>query len=288
MAILEAAANKSKEFIQRILNPEKYPRLDLGGGQYASHKMAWAEVEGKYTVFPTVQLDDGKLREFPWKKALKRAIESGNYINFDTPEMADWFSKRYKLAWGPSMERIEVASITTADRMAQVFTESGLTVIGIGNQIRDGLTNAFVAAFSAGHNFTSSLIQGMRSLAAQIAATIMQTIMLKTILSAFPGLGMFFPGVTGWAQGGVISGAYNGLLVGGSPGRDSIPIMATPGERVLSVQGNQNLEKLLAKLASGSGGNTVIFQIAGVDTETLRQNLRYGSLGRELARAGGF
>lgn len=95
--------NKSKNFVQRILNPQKYPSLQESDGSVASHKMAWAEVGGegeptKYIVYPTVIYDGKRLRDYG-DSAIDKVLQTGEYISFDDPEMADWFSRNYKLAW---------------------------------------------------------------------------------------------------------------------------------------------------------------------------------------------
>ena len=91
--------NKDKSFVQRILQPDKFPKLDLGDGNYATHKMSWGESGGKYIVFPTVLYGEGKLQEFKPDEAFGHAMNTGNYIEFDNPEEADWFSKNYKKVW---------------------------------------------------------------------------------------------------------------------------------------------------------------------------------------------
>ena len=93
--------NASKSFVQRILEPQKYPTLDLGDGNYATHKMEWGTVDGgKAVVYPRVLLTEGgKLQDFG-DKAWQHAQKSGNFIEFDSPAKADWFSRRYKGAWG--------------------------------------------------------------------------------------------------------------------------------------------------------------------------------------------
>ena len=98
MAILEA--NKSKSFVQRILDPNKVKPLNLGGGSIATHKMAWTEADGKYRVYPTVLWDGKKLFDYGQEGAYDQVLKSGNYIDFDNPQDADWFSKNYKVVWG--------------------------------------------------------------------------------------------------------------------------------------------------------------------------------------------
>lgn len=92
-------ANSNKSFVKRILQPQAYPTLDLGNGQKATHMMSWAEVGGKYYVYPRI-LYDGKALKDWGDAAFDQAMRSGNVIEFNTPQEADWFSRRYKAAWG--------------------------------------------------------------------------------------------------------------------------------------------------------------------------------------------
>jgi len=93
--------NKDKEFVQRILNPSKYPTLDLGDGTKATHLMAWGEQDGKYYAYPTVLMNKkGELEQQDPDTAFKNVMQSGDYIEFDDPDEADWFTKNYKMLWG--------------------------------------------------------------------------------------------------------------------------------------------------------------------------------------------
>lgn len=94
-------ANKDKSFVQRILNPSQYPTLDMGDGNYATHRMAWTEAGGKYYVYPTVLLqDNGQLKDYGPDEAWNHVTKSGNYIEMPSADDAEWFSTRYKAAWG--------------------------------------------------------------------------------------------------------------------------------------------------------------------------------------------
>lgn len=101
MAILKQNAGKS--FVQRILRPDEFPTLDLGNGSHATHRMAWDEKDGKYYVYPTVLLQEGGRLHDYGDKAFDEVMKSGNFIEFDNARDADWFSKRYKGAWGGLM-----------------------------------------------------------------------------------------------------------------------------------------------------------------------------------------
>ena len=92
--------HKGKSFVKRILTPDKYPSLDLGQGRKASHLMSWIEAGGRYFAYPTVLYDGkGGLTRHDPRKAWEQVRQTGNFIEFDTPEEADWFSKNYKRYW---------------------------------------------------------------------------------------------------------------------------------------------------------------------------------------------
>lgn len=95
------AANKEKSFVQRILKPQDYPTLHNDDGTVSTHKMAWTTGDdGKAYVYPTILLNaEPKLTEFSPKVAWEHARRTGNFISFDKPLEADWFSKQYKRVW---------------------------------------------------------------------------------------------------------------------------------------------------------------------------------------------
>ena len=97
--------NSGKTFVQRILRPNDFPTIDQGDGSYATHKMEWGESGGKYVVYPRVLLEQGGgLKDFG-DNAWDQVRQTGNFIEFDKPEDADWFSKNYKGAWGGLMNK---------------------------------------------------------------------------------------------------------------------------------------------------------------------------------------
>ena len=101
MGVLLDKKNIGKNFVKRILQPKDYPKLDLGKGKVATHKMAWGENEGKYHVFPTVVHDEksNSLTDLG-DRAFEHALKTGESIEASSPEEADWLSKRYKAVWG--------------------------------------------------------------------------------------------------------------------------------------------------------------------------------------------
>lgn len=90
---------------QRGYNPEFWQRLkakdikSIPSGQYqASHKMGYAEADGKYYVYPSIQEIDGKLVDLSDNDelAFKTALKNNNFIVAPSEEIAENFSKYYK------------------------------------------------------------------------------------------------------------------------------------------------------------------------------------------------
>ena len=93
--------NSKLNFVQRILQPELYPHLDNGDGTVSTHLMADAEVEGTPIVFPTIihDLRTDTLKRLSMDEALQHAIKTNQYIEFKTPEEANWFAQNFKKVW---------------------------------------------------------------------------------------------------------------------------------------------------------------------------------------------
>ena len=93
--------NKDKSFVKRILNKQNSPVLQNDDGTTSTHSMAWGSADGKYYVYPTVLLGkDGKLKRYDDSEAWNHVMKTGNFIEFNSPEDADWFSRSYKKVWG--------------------------------------------------------------------------------------------------------------------------------------------------------------------------------------------
>jgi hypothetical protein len=98
MGILRA--NKQLPFVQRILNPGIFPILNNDDGSYSTHSMAWGDGPDGYYVYPTViQNDDGSMQRLDGRAAWENATKKKQYIKFQHPEDADWFSQNYKAIW---------------------------------------------------------------------------------------------------------------------------------------------------------------------------------------------
>jgi len=99
--ILEA--NKSKDFVKRILDPDNSPTIDMGKGMKGSHMMATAEADGVHYAYATIQRDeDGNLVRLDPNVAFQKAMAQDEVIAFDSAEEADEFARNYKTVWEPA------------------------------------------------------------------------------------------------------------------------------------------------------------------------------------------
>ena len=101
MSILEKY--KDRNFVQRILAPDKYPEIKNPDGSVSSHLMSWDSLgdSGKAIVYPLIIQDqEGKsLRKLSPDEAYDHAMKTKEYIQFDSGDEADWFSRNYKKVW---------------------------------------------------------------------------------------------------------------------------------------------------------------------------------------------
>ena len=99
--------NKDKEFVYRLLNAKDLPTLPNRDGSTSTHGLMWKRrirtvpyAKGKkkttYIVYPTVVLAEGEMMRLGPKTAFSRAVEYGDFIEFDNWQDADEFSKEYK------------------------------------------------------------------------------------------------------------------------------------------------------------------------------------------------
>jgi hypothetical protein len=97
--------NQDKDFVQRIMNPDNSPSIDMGKGMKGTHMMATAEADGVHYAYATIQrMEDGSLKRMDPQEAWQEAIANGEVIAFDTAEEALWFSKNYKAVWAKEQQ----------------------------------------------------------------------------------------------------------------------------------------------------------------------------------------
>lgn len=96
-------ANNQKDFVQRILNPYGQPQIANPDGSFSTHLMSTAESDGRFYAYPLIMRGEGGGLVNYGDDAFRRAIDSGEFIEFPSQEEADWFSKNYKMIWDKKM-----------------------------------------------------------------------------------------------------------------------------------------------------------------------------------------
>lgn len=93
-------ANKTKNFVDRVLNVSKYPDMPTPGGkpgERSTHLMSYATDDKGAFAFPVVAYDPKTKALFIPEDPVKHALETGELIRFKDEEEADWFTQNYKL-----------------------------------------------------------------------------------------------------------------------------------------------------------------------------------------------
>ena len=87
-------ANKHVDWIARIMEGNDLSIKEPDGG-IATHKLAYAEVDGSYVVFPTIIKEGKKLVEKDVDSALDHALKTGNFVEFNSESDAKYYSSLY-------------------------------------------------------------------------------------------------------------------------------------------------------------------------------------------------
>jgi len=116
-----AEKKQGPEFIERIMNPDKYPYIKNEDGSISTHRMA-AEVDedGNWFVFPTiVQLPSGKLKQFEDQyQAMAYNLRTGNYLPMSSKDEALKYAKGgYKK--GTPLEKFNPLQPKTKSKVAK-------------------------------------------------------------------------------------------------------------------------------------------------------------------------
>ena len=93
--------HKDLNFVQRLMSPDEWPRVKHPNGGYSTHRMAWTSVGNQHIVYPTVVYDwnSKDVKQRNPDEAVVHALQTGEYIPFNTPEQAHTFAMKYKRMW---------------------------------------------------------------------------------------------------------------------------------------------------------------------------------------------
>ena len=74
------------------------------GGSYSTHKMASANIDGHPIAYPTIIYSGGQLKQLSGNEAIKYALQTGEYIEFNSDvEANDFANNGYKRSF-PNMQ----------------------------------------------------------------------------------------------------------------------------------------------------------------------------------------
>ena len=97
--LVDYAIQVNPLFVQRIGPNMGYAEFDDEKGQRrkGTHLLGYTEKDGKYLVFPQIQMKEGRLQYIPdWKEAFDTALKQNNVISFDNEKDALTFTEKYK------------------------------------------------------------------------------------------------------------------------------------------------------------------------------------------------
>ena len=83
------------DWVERAVKPSKYKGLEIKNedGSVSTHKLAYAGVDGKFWVYPTIVMKDGKLVELSDDEAFQHAKNTKSYIPVNDEKLAEYYSQ---------------------------------------------------------------------------------------------------------------------------------------------------------------------------------------------------
>ena len=104
LELIEYSKKVNPRFIQRLSEPFKYIEWidDNGEKQFGTHELGYAEVDGKYVIFPNIQERDDKqlFRYTDFRQALDNALKNKNVLWVNSEDEAKLFTESKELENG--------------------------------------------------------------------------------------------------------------------------------------------------------------------------------------------
>ena len=104
LELIEYSKKVNPRFIQRLSEPFKYVEWvdDNGEKQFGTHELGYAEVDGKYVIFPNIQERDDKqlFRYTDFRQALDNALKNKNVLWVNSEDEAKLFTESKELENG--------------------------------------------------------------------------------------------------------------------------------------------------------------------------------------------
>ena len=104
LELIEYSKKVNPRFIQRLSEPFKYVEWvdNNGEKQFGTHELGYAEIDGKYVIFPNIQERDDKqlFRYTDFRQALDNALKNKNVLWVDSEDEAKLFTESKELENG--------------------------------------------------------------------------------------------------------------------------------------------------------------------------------------------
>lgn len=104
LELIEYSKKVNPRFIQRLSEPFKYVEWvdNNGEKQFGTHELGYAEVDGKYVIFPNIQERDDKqlFRYTDFRQALDNALKNKNVLWVNSEDEAKLFTESNELENG--------------------------------------------------------------------------------------------------------------------------------------------------------------------------------------------
>lgn len=104
LELIEYSKKVNPRFIQRLSEPFKYVEWidDNGKKQFGTHELGYAEVDGKYVIFPNIQERNDKqlFRYTNFRQALDNALKNKNVLWVNSEDEAKLFTESKELENG--------------------------------------------------------------------------------------------------------------------------------------------------------------------------------------------
>lgn len=87
--------NKSLNWVERGLNPDKYGKIDNGDGTFSTHRLAYSTGDnGEAYVYPTIiQNDKGELEQLDDDAAWDYAMKTKTAMVVPNVKLAEYYSQ---------------------------------------------------------------------------------------------------------------------------------------------------------------------------------------------------
>lgn len=152
---------------------------------------------------------------------------------------------------------LDEIGLKNAERRAQILDANAKQEEAIAQGVGDAMADGFAAIVTGSQRADKALA----TMAIRVVQMVAQLKLAQAIASSSIGIGGIFGGALGIGLLGAIPALFSkkadgGFVTGGTPGRDSVPTLLTPGEYVVSLREQSNPRELQRTMRRIMGGQS--------------------------------